>query len=465
LRARLFALTTFVVGIAVLTVALLSHHAVRVELRKLDLTQREVPLENLTPLLAQRYAEAGSFAGTDTLLERLGRASGRDLLLVDSEGRVAGASSEALRSARISFEPGDRLRIVESSRGGPGSSSQQMILVGARHDDVRAPGGARLGTIYMLPSQPDVAAARGMPFVASVNRWILAAVAAAGLLALFLTAALSRRILGPVEALTAAVRKMERGDRGARVEVRSGDEVGELAHAFNAMADAVARNETLRRNLVSDVAHELRSPLTNLRAQIEILQDGLAHPDAATLRSLHDDVLLLGRLVDDLQDLALAEAGRLRLERGPVPVPAALEAALASVRVQAAEHGVHLRLGNAATPAVNADRERLAQILRNLLANAVTHTPTGGEVEVGARADGAIVTFYVRDTGEGIAPEHLPHLFDRFYRADPSRSRDTGGAGLGLAIVKQLVEAHGGRVWAESPPGAGSTFSFTLPAA
>jgi signal transduction histidine kinase len=204
--------------------------------------------------------------------------------------------------------------------------------------------------------------------------------------------------------------------------------------------------------------------LTNLRCQIEAIQDGLQAPDAAALRSLQEEALLLARLVDDLQDLALAEAGQLSLRRTPVPVAEAVDSALAAIRPLAAERDIALRTETAAAGRVDADRERLAQILRNLLANAVTHTPAGGTIRVLATPNGGRVSIEVSDTGPGIPPEHLPHVFERLYRGDPSRARATGGAGLGLAIVKQLVEAHGGRVSAKSDPGRGARFTFTLPA-
>jgi two-component system, OmpR family, sensor histidine kinase BaeS len=209
---------------------------------------------------------------------------------------------------------------------------------------------------------------------------------------------------------------------------------------------------------VTDVAHELRTPLTNLRCQVEALQDGLLAPDAVLLGSLHEEILLLSRLADDLQDLTLAEAGRLRLERTAVAVAPAIAAALAGTAAAAAERGVTLRSTAGDVPEVDADPARLGQILRNLLANALAHTPAGGTVTVGTEWSGDAVEIAVEDSGPGVAPEHLPHVFDRFYRADPAR----GGAGLGLAIVRQLALAHGGDARVESPPGRGARFVVRL---
>jgi signal transduction histidine kinase len=236
-----------------------------------------------------------------------------------------------------------------------------------------------------------------------------------------------------------------------------------LSHAFNSMAESLSRNETLRRQLVTDVAHELRTPLTNLQAQLEAIEDGIIAADPAALRSLHEETLVLSRLVGDLQDLSLAEAGRLRLDRVPASPREALEGAAAAFRAQTESRGISIRVEEAGSPAVLVDRARLSQILRNLVANAVTHTPEGGVVTLAAMAEAGFIRFEVRDTGEGIPPEHLPHVFDRFYRADAARARATGGAGLGLAIVRHLVDAHGGEVSASSEPGRGTTISFTLP--
>jgi signal transduction histidine kinase len=323
-------------------------------------------------------------------------------------------------------------------------------------------------------------------FISTVNRSLLLAAGAAGLVALLLTAALSRRILGPVEALTAAARKMEKGDLSQRVTVRSQDEIGELARAFNAMADGLARIEQLRRHMVTDVAHELRTPLTNIRGYLEALRDGVARPDAPLIDSLHEEALLLNRLIDDLQDLALAEAGQLRLARGPIALGPLVEGAVSALRPALSAKRLAIAVDVPADlPCADADAARVGQVLRNLLNNAITHTPVDGTIGVEASyiadcrlqiADYAApqsaiynlqsaILVRVSDSGPGIAPEHLPHIFERFYRADRARARATGGAGLGLTIVKRLVEAHGGQVAAISAPGQGATFTFTLPVA
>jgi signal transduction histidine kinase len=206
--------------------------------------------------------------------------------------------------------------------------------------------------------------------------------------------------------------------------------------------------------------------LTNIRGYLEAAQDGLVTPNIALVNNLYEEVMLLNRLVDDLQELALAEAGQLHLERRPLDVSEVARLATEAIRPQAEARGLELSLDLPPDlPPVAADPHRIGQVLRNLFNNALEFTPQGGQVTLTARLDGTWVCLEVGDSGPGIAPEHLPFVFERFYRADPARARTTGGAGLGLTIVKQLVEAHGGRVWVKNTPGAGSVFGFTLPVA
>lgn len=462
LRFRLLAVVALVSAVAVVTVVLVSRQAVRTEFGRFEMTTRAFALEDAAEALRTWVRAGGTPEEAGALLRRFDRPGHRALVLVDSAGQTLAFSSPSLRDARISVLPEGRIEIVHERNDGHARSMQRAFVLGAPHAPIGDDAGTPRATLYAVPMlEPD--GGPEAPFVRSVNRWMVGAVAAAGLLALIVMWLLSKRIVGPVEALTTAARRMERGDWGARVSVRTRDEIGDLSHAFNSMADSLARNETLRRQLVSDVAHELRTPLTNLRAQLEAIEDGIVPADTAALRSLHEETLLLARLVEDLQELSLAEAGRLRLDLGPVAPHQALEAVASAFRAQAEARRIAIRLEAEETPPVLADSARLSQILGNLVGNAVAHTPDGGTVTLAARAGADSVRFEVRDTGEGIAPEHLPHVFDRFYRADASRTRATGGAGLGLAIVKHLVEAHGGTVSAAGEPGRGATITFTLP--
>ncbi|WP_159941604.1 MULTISPECIES: cell wall metabolism sensor histidine kinase WalK [unclassified Nocardiopsis] len=295
----------------------------------------------------------------------------------------------------------------------------------------------------------------------------LTRVASVVLLVLVLTVgvsvAVSARLVRPVRALTDAVRRMREGRGGSRVEVRDSGEIGQLADAFNEMSEHLERLEGQRRAMVSDVSHELRTPLSNLRGWLEAAQDGVADLDRDRIGMLVGETLLLQDIVDDLRDLAQADAGELRLSPEPLDAGALVEQVVDGQRLRAGEAGLRLVADAEEGVVVAADRTRLAQVVGNLLGNALRHTPAPGTVTVAAyRADGDAV-IEVADTGVGIAAEDLPHVFDRFWRADKSRSRRTGGSGLGLAIVRNLVELHGGSVEAASTPGRGTTFTVRLP--
>lgn len=287
-------------------------------------------------------------------------------------------------------------------------------------------------------------------------------------LTVVVSVAVSTRLVRPVRALTDAVRRMREGRGDSRVEVRDSGELGQLADAFNEMAEHLERLEKQRRAMVSDVSHELRTPLSNLRGWLEAAQDGVADLDRERMGMLVGETLLLQDIVDDLQDLALADAGKLRLSPEPVDAGALVEQVVDSQRLRAAGAGLRLvaEAGDkdeAGDVVVVADRTRLVQVVGNLLGNALRHTPAPGTVTVRARRSGGEAVVEVADTGVGIPAEDLPHVFDRFWRADKSRNRRTGGSGLGLAIVRNLVELHGGTVAVESTVDEGTTFTVRLP--
>jgi signal transduction histidine kinase len=406
-------------------------------------------------LLAQHYAQNESWSGVQPVAERLGQITGERVILADEEGQIVADSAGEL---------------VGQPVGGDWDTPAAQILhhgteVGVLYTDFSGRD-VDPGKVFPDPARvppPPGVEPESMVFLTSVNRTLLLIAVVAGLSAVLLILGLSRRILTPVEALTAAVRRMEAGDLSQRVEVTSQDEIGELAQAFNAMADGLARLEELRRNMVTDVAHELRTPLSNIRGYLEALQDGVVEPERHIIDSLHEEAMLLNHLVDDLQELSLAEAGQLRLERQPVALADIVDRAVEAVRLRAKAKGVTLQVDLPEDLLVDVDPQRVGQVLRNLIENALAHTPPDGEVGVAACASDQWVEVSVRDTGSGIAAEDLPYVFERFYRVDKSRSRATGGAGLGLAIARSLVEAHGGRIWVESTEGEGSTFTFALP--
>ena len=272
-----------------------------------------------------------------------------------------------------------------------------------------------------------------------------------------------RRLAHPIRTLTAAAQQLASGGRGTRVKVTGHDEVARLGHAFNAMASSIEENERQRKAMVSDIAHELRTPLANVRGYLEAAEDGVVPMDPELVTSLLEEAALLQRLIDDLQELALADAGMLRIHREETDAAELARQVTAAHRASASAAGSTLTVNAPSSALIDVDPARLRQALGNLVSNAVQYSGPGGQVQVVVERTGRDVLLQVTDDGPGIAPEHLAHLFDRFYRTDTSRTRATGGSGLGLAITKHLVEAHDGTVAVASTLGAGSTFTIRLP--
>ena len=267
-----------------------------------------------------------------------------------------------------------------------------------------------------------------------------------------------RRFASPVVDVMEAADRVAGGDYEARVEVRGPRDVQRLGAAFNAMTERLGSNEDRRRQLLADVAHELRTPLSVIQANLEALVDGLYPADESHLRSVLDETKVMARLLNDLQTLSTAEAGALTLHLEPTEPRHLIESAVRSFAAQADEAGVRLDTSvTESLPEIEVDRLRIGEVLGNVLSNALRHTAAGGTVTLEAFAAGKGVGLSVTDTGTGIPPERLPHVFDRF-----SRAADSPGTGLGLAIAKSLIEAHGGEIRAESSA-AGTKISFTLP--
>ncbi|BCJ49246.1 two-component sensor histidine kinase [Actinoplanes sp. NBRC 14428] len=292
-----------------------------------------------------------------------------------------------------------------------------------------------------------------------------AAFGAAGLVAVALvgTALIARRVSRPVRRLTEASRELADGRLDVRVPVGGGSELARLSASFNAMAEALQRSEERQRRLVADVAHEMRTPLSNLRGYLEGLSDGVVQPSRELFASLHEETLLQRRILDDLQVLALAEAGDLNYTTAPVDLADLVSGGATAHRVVAADAGVALTVDAPAPVWVDADPDRLRQVLGNLLSNAIRYTDRDGHVLLRVRAEGTEAVLTVQDNGVGIAPGDLSRVFDRFWRADPARQRATGGTGLGLTIAHRIVTDHGGRIEVTSRQHLGTTFTVRLP--
>jgi signal transduction histidine kinase len=346
------------------------------------------------------------------------------------------------------------------------------VLVGSRlpADDLAQGmpitlGEQRVGTLFVTAF--DTPATPAGDFLGAVNRSVLWAGLAAGGVALVLGSVLFFQIVRPLRSLSAAAQGIAQGDLSRRVHVGAQDEVGQVALTFNQMAESLQRYAAERQNMVADIAHELRTPLSVIQSNLEAMLDGVLPASAEELTSLHQETLRLNRLISDLRTLSLAEAGQLRLEKQTVAPGALVRQVGERLRLRAEEKNISLETEVAdALPEIQADPERLTQIITNLVDNALRYTPAGSRVTVATRPVPGGVELFVRDTGPGIPPEELPHVFDRFYRVDKARSRLMGGAGLGLSIAQRIAHLHGGRLEAMSEgEGKGTTFCVWLPLA
>jgi signal transduction histidine kinase len=369
----------------------------------------------------------------------------------DGGPRVSFGLADADGTVLLSPEPGQRGRAADARELAQGAP----VTVE----------GARVGTVFPTGPPPGRNPSESR-YLAQTDLALSAAALVALGVALGLGLLLARVITRPLRDLTEATRALAAGELGQQVPVRSRDELGVLARQFNQMSADLQRATELRRRLTADIAHDLRTPLTVISGYLEAMRDEALRPTPARFAAMHDETQVLLRLVEDLHTLSLADAGQLPLRPQPV-APGQLLARVAQTYGDAASQaGVRLAVEReAALPAILADAEQLLRALGNLVSNALRHTPAGGQVTLAAAARPGAVLLAVSDTGEGIAAEHLPNIFERFYRADSARQQATGGSGLGLAIVRSIVEAHGGRVEVTSAPGAGTSFRLTLPAA
>jgi signal transduction histidine kinase len=399
--------------------------------------------------LAAYYEQQGSWDGAETLLGGLcnhvmgsGRGFGR-------HGTVTGAWYLADPEGNLIIGSGRRSGLTddELSTGVPVSAGGQTVayLVPAMGENA-----------YLGPSHQRFL---GGMYTALAWSGIIAVVIALAV-GVFLSSTLTR----PLAALAQAASDVARGEFSRRVDIRSGDEVGELSRSFNRMARDLEDASALRRRLTADIAHELRTPISVIQGHLEAMMDGVFPADVEHIASVHEETRLLGRLVDDLRTLTLVEAGELSLEMEEMDLANVVRRSVSSFLPLAQEKNISLEEPpEDARHTVHGDADRIGQVMGILLSNAIRHTPEGGSVRVSIRQDANGARVEVKDSGSGIDPEDLPQVFERFWRADASRSRDTGGTGLGLAIAKELVQAHDGTIRVESRSGSGTTFSFVLP--
>ena len=470
LWARLTLAFALVILVTVAAIALLADLTAGRAFRQYLSYSNTAGFQNLTERLAEYYAVHGSWQGVDEILStvRLLPAPPPDspparrpdtldwqdqrmsLILAGADGRVVYDGPDGRTGRKLSRDE---------------QAAAQEILVA---DQVVG----RL--VISRPVQSAVFGPLERAFVERL-RWLLVIGALlAGALGILLGLALSRSLTAPLQRLATAARAVARRDFSQRVAAEGSAEMAEVAQAFNEMTAALASSEQQRQNLVADVAHELRTPLTVIQGNLRAIIDDVYPLEKAEISRLYDETRLLARLVDDLRELALADAGQLRLSLRPTDAAAVIDAVVEGLGLAAEDREITLDTrvpGDLAT--VQADPDRLAQVLGNLVVNALHHTPSGGKIAVTARQTGSVVQISVADTGEGIAPQDLTRVFERFWRADPARTRDgqadgarsTRRSGLGLSVAQSLVQAQGGRIWAESELGHGSTFHFTVPVA
>jgi signal transduction histidine kinase len=445
LGLRLAAAFAVVAVAAVGVYAVLTITSTRAELTDLMLEVHHEDANAAAAAAARAYEASGDWQHADLIGAVAVAARGQATLAVrDASGAVIAAPAE---EAAQMLQQMHGIEIVDLPRGDP--IVAPVIL-----------NGQKVGSVVLRFPASHLPAPESQVRSALLRTAVLGA-AAAVLVALGIGVFVARRVSRPLVALTDAASEMEAGRRGVRVGL--GDQPGELgvlATAFDRMSESVEREEALRRQLVRDVAHEVRTPLTILRGTTEGLVDGVLEPDAETLRSLHDEVLRLTRLVGDLETLAAADAAAIRLEIRPVELAAVAGSAVALARGAAADADLALET-DLASALAEGDPERLRQVVVNLLSNALRHTPAGGRIQVRTALEGDDALLEVLDTGPGLAPEDLPHVFERFYRGQGAE--ESPGSGIGLAVAAELVAAHGGTLAARNRDEGGAAFTIRLP--
>jgi signal transduction histidine kinase len=438
LRFRLLMAFTFVILVAVGAIYLFVSHASVVEIGRFGERSEQARFGRLAFELNRYYNQNGNWDGIQPYVEQWASLYGRRLILTDPGGLVvADSQKELLGQQYLTDAPGMRFP--------------------------PPPEGDSVGILYMSP-EPSAVFPSPLSLSQAVSHFLLWGALLAAAVAFLITYFLSRRISAPVKALTTAVRQMGQGDLSQRVHSKDKGELGVLAQSFNTMAENLERGEQLRRNMIADIAHELRTPLSNLKGYLEAMTDGVIKPGSDTISSLDEEANLLSRIVDDLQELSLAEAGELKLDRQTQDIGKLLKKVVAVRQTQEKAKGIAISTDlPKKLPQVKIDTHRINQVMLNLIDNAIAHTPKGGVITITASQLDKWLEISVEDTGQGIPADDLPYVFERFYRVDKSRARATGGVGLGLAIAKSLVEAHRGKIEVQSQEGKGSRFSFTLP--
>ncbi len=422
-------------------------------------------IQSTSDALSQLYYQEGNWDGVQSLLPGFLRSPNDRLVVADASGIIVGdTASQWLGKTVINVGLSNGTSITVS-----GKEVGELYLITNQAGNGKGNMGNGKGG---PPSTSPSTASLEQNFLSQVNSSLVLTALIAAAAALIVGLVLTRQITHPIKALVNGARQVARGNLRHRVEIKSKDELGNLGQSFNAMAVSLDEAEQERRRIIADIAHELRTPLTVIEGTVTGIQDGVFNPDKDHLDTIKEQTTLLTRLTSDLRDLSLAESGQLKLVLTSTDLIDLVRRKVSQFEVKAREKGISMKLEIPEDlPKLNIDSSRIEQVLANLITNAIRHTHSGSITisikQVNRDATHEInnpsLILSVADTGEGIAPEHLSHVFERFYRVEKSRVRSEGGSGLGLAIVKQMVQAHGGKVWVETELGKGSTFYVSLP--
>lgn len=461
---KLWTALLLVVLLSVGLMALLTGVAANLEFQQYISQGNTAYVNNLAKNLWDYYESQGNWSGIQSVVVSALRSDSERIILADAAGKIVADTDSQLvgkTAGSSGLEDGTAVKSGSATVGALWvlTSGETVNSPGARKGYMGGANSASAATTTIIANPEEV-------YISNVNRATIIAGVISVVFALLLGWVLTRQITRPVLALNYGARQIAQGELKHRVKIQSKDEIGDLAASFNAMASNLENSEQSRRRMIADIAHELKTPLTVIDGTVDAIIDGVFQPDKDRLDSIKEQTQMLTRLVSDLRDLSLADAGQLKLDFKPTDLKELISRKITQLSVKAQAKNIRMELTpSPPLPEVMADPARIDQVITNLITNAIRHTGTGGSITLtlAADSDPANVLITVKDTGEGIAPVHLPHIFERFYRAAPSRSRQEGGAGLGLAIVKQMVEAHRGTVRVESQPGKGATFIIRLP--
>lgn len=467
-RWRLFLAIILVIAIAIGAVLIFISSNLGTEIRDTQGAEMAERVSKMQNILQMYYEENQGWDGVQGTIEQMGKLYNLRVILLQ-DNMVVSDSSGALTGLQINPEK----PFMTEVQGIPGEPNPPGIMFVSK---IAEDGKTTIEPMMLAARGPgppgpppggwgDLRQKEIGQFRSSLNWAVLWAgllgVGLAGLITFFW----SRSLTVPLRSVAEAARKLAKGDLKQRVQVKSKDEIGELAHDFNQMAEELENTQNLRRNMIADIAHELRTPLSNIQGYVEAIHDGVIPVDESSKEYMYTEVQLLTRLVEDLHELALAESGEINLFFEDLDLREVAETTAKAIDPMVKAKKLQFEVLLPSEPALaTVDRWRTAQVLRNLLVNAINFTPEGGKITLELKNMNHEIEMSVSDTGAGIPAEDLPHIFERFYRVDKSRSRKTGGTGLGLTIARQLVKVHHGEIHVESEINRGTRFYFTLPA-